>query len=90
MPCYANRTIIAPTPIVNDSKNVSKQVRFVLDINDIREKLDELTFRDGKREVFIGRISEMFGWHCGSTANWKPGSSPYLGLHWEFFLAFGT
>jgi len=32
----------------------------VLDIDDIREKLNELPFRDGKREVLVGRISAMF------------------------------
>jgi hypothetical protein len=32
----------------------------VLDINQIREELNELPFRDGKREVFVGRISEVF------------------------------
>jgi hypothetical protein len=35
-------------------------VRFVLDINHIREELNELPFRDGKREVLVGRMSEMF------------------------------
>ena len=35
-------------------------MRFVLDINHIREELNELPFRDGKREVLVGRISEMF------------------------------
>ena len=35
-------------------------MRFVLDIGHIREELNELPFRDGKREVFVGRISEMF------------------------------
>ena len=35
-------------------------MRFVLDINHIREELNELPFRDGKREVFVGRISEVF------------------------------
>jgi hypothetical protein len=35
-------------------------VRFVFDIDHIREELNELPFRDGKREVFVGRISEMF------------------------------
>ena len=35
-------------------------VRFVLDIHHIRGELNELPFRDGKREVFVGRISEMF------------------------------
>ena len=35
-------------------------MRFVLDIDHIREELNELPFRDGKREVFVGRISEMF------------------------------
>jgi len=34
--------------------------RFVFDIDHIREELNELTFRDGKREVFVGKISEMF------------------------------
>jgi hypothetical protein len=32
----------------------------VLDIDDIREELNELPFRDGEREVFVGKISEMF------------------------------
>jgi len=32
----------------------------MLDIRHIREELNELPFRDGKREVFAGRISEMF------------------------------
>ena len=32
----------------------------MLDIDHIREELNELPFRDGKREVFVGRISEMF------------------------------
>jgi hypothetical protein len=32
----------------------------VLDIDHIREELNELPFRDGKREVFVGRVSEMF------------------------------
>ena len=32
----------------------------MLDINQIREELNELPFRDGRREVFVGRISEMF------------------------------
>ena len=32
----------------------------MLDIDQIREELNELPFRDGKREVFVGRISEMF------------------------------
>ena len=35
-------------------------MRFVLDINQIREELNELPFRDGKRGVFVGRISEVF------------------------------
>ena len=35
-------------------------MRFVLDIDHIREELYELPFRDGKRAVFVGRISEMF------------------------------
>ena len=35
-------------------------MRFVLDIDHIREELNELPFRGGKREVFVGRISEMF------------------------------
>ena len=30
------------------------------DIGQIREELNELPFRDGKREVLVGRISEMF------------------------------
>ena len=32
----------------------------MLDINHIREGLNELPFRDGKRGVLVGRISEMF------------------------------
>jgi hypothetical protein len=32
----------------------------MLDIDHIREELNELPFRDGKREVLVGRISEMF------------------------------
>jgi hypothetical protein len=32
----------------------------MLDIGHIREELNELPFRDEKREVFAGRISEMF------------------------------
>ncbi len=32
----------------------------MLDIDHIREELNELPFRDGKREVFVGRISRMF------------------------------
>jgi hypothetical protein len=32
----------------------------VFDIDLIREELNELPFRNGKREVFVGRISEMF------------------------------
>ena len=35
-------------------------MRFVLDINYIRKELNELPFRDGKREVLVGRITEMF------------------------------
>lgn len=35
-------------------------MRFVLDIDHIREELNEIPFRDGKREVFVGNISEMF------------------------------
>lgn len=35
-------------------------MRFVLDINHIRQELNELPFRDGKREVLAGRITEMF------------------------------
>ena len=34
-------------------------MRFALDIDHIREELNELPFRDGQREVFVGRISEM-------------------------------
>lgn len=34
-------------------------MRFALDIDHIREELNELPFRDGKREVFVGRISEI-------------------------------
>jgi hypothetical protein len=33
---------------------------FVLDIDHIRAELNELPFKDGKREVLLGRISEMF------------------------------
>jgi hypothetical protein len=32
----------------------------MFDIVQIREELNELPFRDGKREVLVGRISEMF------------------------------
>ena len=32
----------------------------LLGIDHIREELNGLPFRDGKREVFVGRISEMF------------------------------
>ena len=32
----------------------------MLDIDHIREELYELPFRDGKRAVFVGKISEMF------------------------------
>ena len=32
----------------------------MLDVDQIREQLNELPFRDGKREVLIGKISEMF------------------------------
>lgn len=32
----------------------------VIDIEQIRAELTELPFRDGKREVFVGNISEMF------------------------------
>ena len=35
-------------------------VRFMFDIAHIREELNELPFRDGKREVFVGRVSEVF------------------------------
>ena len=35
-------------------------MRFMLDIDHIREELNELPFKDGKREVFVGRISEIF------------------------------
>lgn len=31
----------------------------MLDVDQIRAELNELPFKDGKREVFIGRISEM-------------------------------
>jgi hypothetical protein len=34
---------------------------FVIDIDDIRAELNELPFKDGKREVFVGKISEVFG-----------------------------
>jgi len=33
----------------------------VIDIDQIRAELNELPFNDGKREVYVGRISEMFG-----------------------------
>ena len=33
---------------------------FVLDIDHIRAELNELPFKDGKREVLLGKISEMF------------------------------
>ena len=32
----------------------------MFDIAHIREELNELPFRDGKREVFVGRVSEVF------------------------------
>lgn len=32
----------------------------MFNIDHIREELNELPFRDGKREVFVGRISKMF------------------------------
>ena len=32
----------------------------MFDIAHIREELNELLFRDGKREVFVGRVSEVF------------------------------
>jgi hypothetical protein len=32
---------------------------FVLDIDHIRAELNELPFKDGKREVFLGKISEI-------------------------------
>lgn len=32
----------------------------MLDIDHIRAELNELPFKDGKREVFVGKISEMF------------------------------
>lgn len=32
----------------------------MLDIDHIRAELNDLPFKDGKREVFIGRLSEMF------------------------------
>ena len=32
----------------------------MLDIDHIRSELNELPFKDGKREVFVGSISEMF------------------------------
>ena len=35
-------------------------MRFVFDIDHIREELNELPFRNGKREIFVGSISEMF------------------------------
>jgi hypothetical protein len=35
-------------------------VRFVLNIDHIRAELNELPFKGGKREVFVGRISTMF------------------------------
>ena len=33
---------------------------FVLDIDHIRAELNELPFKHGKREVFLGKVSEMF------------------------------
>lgn len=33
---------------------------FVLDIDHIRTELNELPFKDGVREVFVGKISKMF------------------------------
>ena len=45
---------------LNLLQECEEQVRFVLDINHIREELNELPFRDGKREVLVGRISKMF------------------------------
>ena len=32
----------------------------MFDIDDIREELNELPFRDGKREVLVGKVSKMF------------------------------
>ena len=32
----------------------------MFDIADIRDELNELPFKDGKREVFVGRVSEVF------------------------------
>ncbi len=32
----------------------------MLDIGRIREELNELPFQDGRREVFVGRVSELF------------------------------
>ena len=44
----------------NLSQECEETSEFVLDIDHIREELNELPFRGGKREVFVGRISEMF------------------------------
>jgi hypothetical protein len=35
-------------------------VSSMFDIAHIREELNEILFRDGKREVFVGRVSEVF------------------------------
>lgn len=40
--------------------NAREQVQIVLNVDRIREELNELPFRDGKREVFVGRVSEDF------------------------------
>ena len=32
----------------------------MIDIDHLREELNELPFRDGKREVLVGRVSEVF------------------------------
>ena len=38
----------------------TNSVPFMFDIAHIREELNALPFRDGKREVFVGRVSEVF------------------------------
>ena len=35
-------------------------MRFELDIAHIRDELNELPFRDGKRRILLGKVSEMF------------------------------
>lgn len=41
----------------------------MLDVDQIRAELNELPFKDGKREVFIGRISEMFDGESEQTTS---------------------